>query len=404
MIKNMNGSNERVLLVESDPEISDLISRQTLLPMGYQVETVGASSLAIQEAIRYAPDVIIINLDLPGLSGKDLLVALASQGVDAPAIVIAKKEMEGDVLQAFRLGAVDFLGWPLREAEVISAVERVLKQVRARREREMLARQLKQTNQELQRRVRELTTIFAIGKAVISAPDVQSLFEKIIEGAVFVTEADSGWLLVRDERSKVFILKAYRNIPPIVAAKLNQPWDDGLSSLVALSGETLAIHGNPLKRFKVAKVGQSALVTPVKTKREVVGLLVVVRKEAHPFGASQQTLLEAVADYASIALINVRLFQALEERVNMLQQTSGGDASEASTKPYSITEQYAQLPDSLAAIREEISQILASDTGQFTPLQTHSLQAIQQKIIFILELIENLPAKSPQIKTEKVGE
>jgi hypothetical protein len=62
------------------------------------------------------------------------------------------------------------------------------------------------------------------------------------------------------------------------------------------------------------------------------------------------------------------------------------------------------LPDSLAAIREEISQILASDTGQFTPLQTHSLQAIQQKIIFILELIENLPAKSPQIKTEKVGE
>ena len=142
----MKTSRERVLLVESDPEISDLIARQTLQPMGYQVQLARLASNAIQEAARFAPDIIITNIKLPDLSGKDLLIALTSQGVDAPVIIIAQKGMEGDLIQAFRLGAADYLLWPAREAEIVSAVERVLKQVRSRRERETLAKQRRQTN------------------------------------------------------------------------------------------------------------------------------------------------------------------------------------------------------------------------------------------------------------------
>ena len=161
----MKTSRERILLVENDPEISDLIARQTLQTIGYQVQIARVAAIAIQEAARFSPDIIITDLHLPDLSGKDLLVALSSQGIQAPVIVIAQKGTEGDLMQAFRLGATDYLLWPMREAEVVSAVERVIKQVRSRRERETLARQLKQTNDELQQRVRELTTIFAIGKA-----------------------------------------------------------------------------------------------------------------------------------------------------------------------------------------------------------------------------------------------
>ena len=195
----MKTPRERILLVESDPEICDLIARQTLQPMGYQVEVAGAAAQAIQRALRLAPDVILASLALPGLSAKDLLVALSSQGVDVPVIVIAGKGMEGDVIQAFRLGASDYLNAPIREAEVVTVVERALKQVRARREREELARQLRDTNQELQSRVRELTTIFAIGKAVISITNQRKLLDQILEGGVYVTEADMGWLLLREE-------------------------------------------------------------------------------------------------------------------------------------------------------------------------------------------------------------
>jgi len=386
----MKTSRERILLVESDPEISDLIARQTLQAMGYQVQVARVASTAIQEAARFAPDIIIANLNLPDLSGKDLLVALAAQGVNAPIIIIAQKGMESDLIQAFRLGATDYLLYPMREAEVVSAVERVMRQVRSRRERETLARQLKQTNDELQQRVRELTTIFAIGKAVTSITNQRELFDKIVEGAVYVTEADCGWLLLREERGKAFALSAQRNLPKTIASKINQPWDDGISSLVALSGETLSISGEPLMRFKVSQLGQSALVVPVKLKKEVVGLLVVIRKEPHPFSPSNRTLLEAVADYASISLVNARLFRALEERARSLQQAADDALAKQRQKDEMIGRLRKDLSGPLLNAMRAIDNMLVGETTRLNATQKSVLRAATENLQNISSVLESL--------------
>jgi FixJ family two-component response regulator len=116
--------------------------------------------------------------------------------------VVSEKGKEGEVIQAFRLGATDYLYWPAREAEIVSSVERVLKQVRSHRDREDLVQQLYQTNQELQKRVRELTTIFAIGKAITSITDQSNLFDKIVEGGIYIAEADCGWLFIKERSGK----------------------------------------------------------------------------------------------------------------------------------------------------------------------------------------------------------
>ena len=105
----MASSGERILIVESDPDISDLIARQALKSLGYDVNVVGEAASAIKQAVQTSPDLIIANLNLPGLSGKDLLAALTSQGIKAPLIVIAEKGQEQSVIQAFRLGAVDVI-------------------------------------------------------------------------------------------------------------------------------------------------------------------------------------------------------------------------------------------------------------------------------------------------------
>ncbi len=376
----MKSSRERILLVESDPEIIDLVARQTLRSVGYRVEVARAVGAAIQAAAQFSPDLIVANLNLQGLSGKDLLVALNAQGIDVPLIIIAKKGMETDVIQAFRLGASDYLLWPAREAEVLSAVERVLKQVRARREREALSRQLKQTNDELQRRVRELTTIFAIGKAVTSITDHRSLFEKIVEGAVYVTEADSGWLLLREDRSKTFTLCAQRNLPAKFSGKLNQPWDDGISSLVALSGETLSIHGKPLERFKIAQFGKSALVVPVKVQKEVVALLVVLRKAPKPFSPSNQTLLEAVADYASISIVNSRLFREIEDRARSLQVAAESAQASERKKDEILRSVREELHKPLIDAIEMINSLLVVEGARLNASQKGVLRSTEEKL------------------------
>ncbi|MFN2147049.1 MAG: GAF domain-containing protein [Anaerolineales bacterium] len=79
---------------------------------------------------------------------------------------------------------------------------------------------------------------------------------------------------------------------------------------MTLSGETLLIHGKPLEKFKVAALGRSAAVVPIKVKTEVIGLLIVLRKQERPFDHVEQTLLEAMAGFASVSLVNARLFRA----------------------------------------------------------------------------------------------
>ena len=309
----MATTKETILLVESDPDIGDLIAKQSLVPLGYNVTTVGDASTAIHEAVQTSPDMVIANFNLPGLSGKDLLVALNSQGIDIPIIILAEKGQEHDVMQTLRLGATDYLLLPARAAEVVSAVERALKQVRGERERRNLEQRLKATNQELQKKVNELTTMLAIGKAVVSETDQRILFRKIVEGAIRVVKADIGWLLLRDDKKQNFLLAAHRNLPDSWAKKLGKVLDDGVSSLVAVSGETLSIHGTPLKRFKIALLGKSAIVVPLKIKQEVIGLMIIVRKKDVAFGEIDQHLLEAVGDYASISLVNSQLFRVLQK-------------------------------------------------------------------------------------------
>lgn len=391
----MPSANERILVVESNPKTSDLIARQTLRPLGYRVEVVRVTGDAIQQAINYSPDIIITNLNLPGLSGKDLLVALSSQGLEIPVIVISEKGAENDLIQAFRLGAVDYLSSPIREAEVVAAVERVLVQVRARREREQLAQQLHQINNELQQRVRELTTIYSIGKAVTSITDQQSLFDKIVDGAVFISEADSGWLLLRQQKSKTFLLCAQRKLPAEIASRINQPWDDGISSLVALSGEPMSIHGEPLKRFKISQLAQALLVIPVKVKKEVIGLLIVARKIPKPFGPGIQALLEAVADYASISLINARLFQALEERARSYQQSAENTQAKMRHKEEALLKSYIEIQSPLRKATETIQALLVGEDSRLNATQKALLRSTKDNIATALQTLEKSNPKNP---------
>ena len=320
---------ERVLVVDEDPDVLDLVERQVLEPMGYIVATADDAGAAIQQALNFSPDLIIASLMLPGLSGKDLLVALRSQGMDVPMLVTAPEGMEADAIQAFRLGARDYLVKPLREAEVVAAVERSLNDVRMRHERTQLADELAESNRQLERRVRELTTLYGIGKAVTSTTNQGQLFNKLMEGSQYVAEADLGWILLQEEGSDQLVLRAQKNLPPALAAKLHQPWDDGVSSLVMLSGEALSIHGEGLSQFKLARIGKAALLAPIRVRDQAIGVICVARQESRPFGEREQAMLEAVADYASISLVNARLFQVLEARASALQQAleqAGGGA------------------------------------------------------------------------------
>jgi two-component system, NtrC family, sensor kinase len=384
----MSNPGDRILLVENDPEISDLIARQALRSVGYQVDVVSDSSSAIKKALQAPPDLIIANLNLPGLTAKDLLYALTSQGVDTPLLVIAGKGQEHDIIQAFRLGAADYLLWPSRDAEVLAAVERVFKRVHETRDRQRLNLQVSDMNQELHRKVRELTAIINIGKAVISITDQRFLFQKIVDGALQVSSANTAWLLVRDQESKAFLLTAQRGLPDTWARKMNMPVDDGVSALVALSGETLAMAGEPLLQFRVVNLGKSVCVVPIKVQKEVIGMLIVVRREAHAFTKTEQTLLEAVADYASISLVNARLFRALN--------ASAQSARDVQKRQNAVLENIRNsIGEELQAAIHPVDFLLTGMPGALNPEQKKALQTARAALQRLARLAEKTTPPVP---------
>src|SRR6185436_12386943 len=177
---------------------------------------------------------------------------------------------------------------------------------------------------------------------------------RLLEGALFVTEAELGWIVLAEEGTGKLILRAGKNLPNLNIIKINQPWDDGISSLLMLAGE-------PLARMRAGQVVKAAAAVPLKAKEQVLGVIVVGNKSGKPFSDRDQALLSAVADYASIALVNAHLFQALETRAHLLQN--------------SYDELSAQVSGELTQTKNLLEQIGHGETGPLTAAQTQTVQA-----------------------------
>jgi GAF domain-containing protein len=209
-----------------------------------------------------------------------------------------------------------------------------------------------------------------------------------VDGAGLVANANMAWLLVRHQESKTFLLTAQRGLPEVWSNKMNMPMEDGVSALVALSGETLAIAGAPLQRFNIVNLGKSVCVVPIKVQSEVIGMLIVVRREARPFGGTEQTLLEAVADYASISLVNARLFRALTDTVHAEKESEQRQTAILETIRGSVTED-------LKAALYPVEVLLAGKSGPLREDQKQALQTIRAALQRLGQAMEKITPPVP---------
>ncbi|OGN88961.1 MAG: hypothetical protein A2Y88_05900 [Chloroflexi bacterium RBG_13_48_10] len=390
MINPVETQKERILLVESDPQINELIAQQTLRPLGYQVEVVESASSAINDIDKIAPDLIIADLCLPEVSGKDLLVALTSQGIDVPVIVITPRGRESDALQAFRLGAVDFLTHPIREFEVVNVVEDTLYQRRKRDELHSYSRQLDQNKEELEKRIRDLTEIFSIGKLTPSIANQQLLYERIIHVALLITQADAAWMLTLDIKRKKYILQACLNADEAIQSKLNLPYEDGLSSLVAVSGQFISLHGDALRPFELSELVEAALIVPIKQKEEVSGMLVVVRKTPQPFSKDQHAMLEMVAEYSSILLENSRHYQKLEVRLSYLQQSGIYATIDSDLKNDLLRQAGMELRNPIKSLMDNLDVLSNQAERRFNLKQSDAIIAIEEEADILMDIADSM--------------
>ncbi len=121
--------SERVLIIEDDPEIA-FFERTILERAGYEVKvaTNGAAGLEAEPAFR--PAVILLDVELPDISGLDVCTSLANSS-DAFILMVSAHSTENDVLKGLGLGADDYVRKPFSGNELVARVQSFLR----RRER-----------------------------------------------------------------------------------------------------------------------------------------------------------------------------------------------------------------------------------------------------------------------------
>ena len=120
-----------ILVADDDPDIRDLVAFK-LEQAGFDVTAVDNGLAALDTARTQPPDLVVLDVMMPGMSGIDVCRELRAGGATAtlPIILLTARAQEGDVQVGFGAGADDYVVKPFSPRELVSRVEAVLARTR----------------------------------------------------------------------------------------------------------------------------------------------------------------------------------------------------------------------------------------------------------------------------------
>jgi two-component system KDP operon response regulator KdpE len=121
----MSKSGARILVVDDEVEIMRALQR-SLSAHGFEVFTAGSGEEALEGISRHRPDLMILDLGLPGMSGLEVCRSVRAQS-SLPIIVLSVKDSERDKVTALDLGADDYVSKPFGMDEVLARVRVALR-------------------------------------------------------------------------------------------------------------------------------------------------------------------------------------------------------------------------------------------------------------------------------------
>ena len=313
-------AGEKILII--DPSLDDVrpLVEGLLDPEGYIVVHALDGEEGLRQALHGNPNLIIAEFAAPRRSGLDVLTQLRKAKQEIPFILTGVSGSVETFRRALRMSVVDYLIKPLDLGEVRSAITRALaKQVTpapAKKETGLLSQGFAQINRQLEKRVRELSILQGIGKAVASVLDLEKLLKRIVEAAVYLTGAEEGFLLLLDEETNELYMRAGLGLGKKFASGFRVKSEDSLPLQVIQTGRPVMISSvTDEEKFKL-KTGflvKALLHVPLKFRDEIIGVLSVDNKISRKsFSDNDLHLLSALADYAVIAIDNARLYKHAE--------------------------------------------------------------------------------------------
>jgi HD-GYP domain-containing protein (c-di-GMP phosphodiesterase class II) len=279
-------------------------------------------------------DVVLLNY-APG-QGKKMVRAIRDASSEAEIIVVVPGPAVDLAREAIDEGAYDFV---FRTAEDIRRLPLILKRITGKRNMsknlEQFGSELRERDQKIEERERELeTSMKALASLIASARAINAYsnegelmqhYVKLLSDNLSVTRA-SIMLLNRDTRE--LVIRASRGIPLEVVEKTRIPMGEGISGLVAKTGEPVFVRNiREDNRFQASphQVNYttdsfisipviSVLAIPIKVREEVLGVINLTNKDnGQPFSYEDFNLATVITAHMASALDNINLRDRLEK-------------------------------------------------------------------------------------------
>ena len=313
----------RILVVDDEETVADLC-QEFLGGEGYELKVARSGEEAIRQLPLVRPDVVLTDINMPGLTGLEVMRYAKEADPEVCVIVVTGHASAATAIDALRQGAYDYVSKPFD----LEAVHKIIKSGLAHRRLQILNRELieelrrkneilQHHEQELRERVRvataQLTTLYEVGKEISANLELGPRLAVISQKAAETTGGRGALLYLKREAEGDFVAVASHGIsagsPAPPATFVHGQTDLGIA----------AIEERPVRRAvagMAAPIGvpglpsgaTSLLAVPLVSDGSVIGVLAIVDKPGG-FGDDDESFLTSFSSQSAIAVRNSQLFE-----------------------------------------------------------------------------------------------
>ncbi len=301
-----------IAVLSRDPLLAEDL--QPRVPTGIKVQQV-ATGVALRSLLRQETARLLL-VDVAYLNARELVEEMRSWAKELSIVLLVPKSATPGSIAGWlvRFKTWGFLPYPYDETTEW-LVQQILEHSTTFWDRQNLRADLDKTSTALQARVDELKALYAVSRAITASLDLTEVLQNIVTAAVQLTHAEEGFILVH-EGDRLYLRALY---DPEGVRRLNTPVNDRVAWQVLESGQPAILGQETL--VATGYLVRALLYVPMRHQnRPRYGVLGVVnRRQLREFDRTQLDLLAALADLATTALENARLYAAVTEEQTRLR-------------------------------------------------------------------------------------
>ncbi len=314
-----------ILIVDDDLDVCGIVS-DLLEAEGYECDRAGSSGEALGRLARRPYDLVITDMCLANstLSGLDLIEVVARADETIPIMMMTAFPSILHAVDAMRRGAIDFLSKPFDREILLHQVRKALQERRLRIENKRLqaemnkAAVIEKLNRELNRRISELTRLYAISEGLNEFLDTDALFERIAYLSMEVTGAKRISVMVLDRTRSYLQIRAAIGLPREVMQSTITPVGEGIAGQVVETGKAMRITEQVLEvdtrldgqddRYRT----RSWMTLPLRVGQEIFGVINLTDKlDGVNFTREDEQIMLTLVEKAGIKLENQALYEGI---------------------------------------------------------------------------------------------